>query len=88
MALAVGAGVGIVGREHVIGQKLVVAQPINNDASAGAFQFRGEVNPTADIVNLLILKGVWVNRKTERRGWAVRILGVFLASLKKWQGAY
>lgn len=82
VALAVGAGIGLVGRQSVVGQKLVVAQPIHDDASAGTLHFRSEVNPAACHVKCLILKRVWVNREVERGFGPIRILGIAFASLQ------
>ena len=39
VALAVGAGIWLVGRESVVGQELRFALAVDNDASAGAFHF-------------------------------------------------
>ena len=66
IAVAVGAGIGFVRWQAVVSQKLVFALAIDDDTSAGAFHFGGDINPSAYIVNRLILKGVWVNRKAER----------------------
>ena len=61
IALAVGAGIGLVGRYAVVGQKLRVAHAVDDDASAGAFHIGGDVEPATDEVQLLILQGVGVN---------------------------
>ena len=50
VALAVGAGVGVVGRDAVVGQELVVAQFVYDDAAAGAFDVGRQVEPAADKV--------------------------------------
>ena len=58
VALAVSAGVGVVGREAVVGQKLIVAQFVDDDAAAGAFNVGCQVEPAADEVQFLVLQGV------------------------------
>ena len=55
VSISIGAGVRFVGRDTVVGQKLRVALPIDNDASAGAFNVGGDIEPAADEVQLLIL---------------------------------
>jgi len=61
VTLAVGAGVGFIGWQAVVGEKFVLALAVDNDASARALHFGGDVNPAADEVNLLILKCIRVN---------------------------
>ena len=50
VALAVGAGVRLVGRQAVVGKEFVVALAVDDDATARAFHLRSEVNPAANIV--------------------------------------
>ena len=61
VALAVRTGIGFVGWQTVVGKKFVLALAVDDDAPAGALHLRGDVNPTADVVNLLILKRVRVD---------------------------
>ena len=60
VAVAVSAGIWLVGWQAVVGQKLRVALTIDDDTPTGAFHFRSKVNPAACIVQLLILDGVRV----------------------------
>ena len=62
MALAVGAGIGCIGWHPVKGKELRVALPINDDASAGAFHVRSDVDPSAYCIQIVILHRVRVNR--------------------------
>lgn len=62
VALIVGAGVGLVGRNAVIGQKLCVALTVDDDAPAGAFHVGSDVAPSAHEVQVIVLHGVWINR--------------------------
>ena len=62
VALIVGAGVGLVGRNAVIGQKLRVALTVDDDAPAGAFHVGSDVAPSAHEVQVIVLHGVRINR--------------------------
>ena len=55
VALAIGAGIGVVGWDAVVGKKLGITQFIDDNASAGAFDVGCEIEPSADIVQLLVL---------------------------------
>lgn len=81
VALAVGASVRLVGRQAIVGQKLVFALTVDDDASAGAFHFRSKVDPSACHIKCLILDGVWVNREAKRSLGPVRVLGIVFARL-------
>ena len=48
VALAVGAGVRLVGWQSVVDEKLVVAVSVDDESAAGTFQRRYEVCPAAD----------------------------------------
>ena len=85
VAVAVGAGIWLVGRHTVVGQKLCVVHAVDNDASAGAFHICRDVEPTTDEVQLLILKSVGVNRDRCRENRSVRILRDGCASMEKGQ---
>ena len=88
VALAIGAGVRLVGRQAVVSEKLVVVLAVNDDTSACAFHLGGEVNPTADEVNLLILNRVGINRERKRHGWPVGVLRILLAAVQSCQKCY
>ena len=87
-AMAVGAGVGFVGRHAVVGHKLRVAHAVDDDATAGAFHVGGYVKPTAYEVQFLILEGVGVNRNGCWKDRPVGVLGVFLAARDEGQEPY
>ena len=55
VAMAVGAGIGVVGRYAVVGQEFRVAHAVDDDATAGAFHVGSDVEPAADEVQFLIL---------------------------------
>lgn len=61
VTLAIGTGVGFVRGQSVVGKEFVLALPVDDDASTRAFHFGSDVNPSADEVNILILKSVRVN---------------------------
>ena len=61
VALIVRAGIRLVGWQAVVGEEFVLALAVDDDAPAGTLHFGGDLNPTADIVNLLILKCIRVN---------------------------
>ena len=88
MALAVGAGIGCIGWHPVKGKELRVALPINDDASAGAFHVRSDVDPSAYRIQIMILHRVRVNRNREGENGPVGILGVFLAPVHQGQERY
>lgn len=73
-AMAVGAGIGLVGRNAVVGQKLRVALAVDDDTSAGAFHIGSDIEPPAHEVQVVVLHGVWINRD---RGGENRPVGVF-----------
>jgi len=88
VALAVGAGIGFVGGEAVVGEKFILALAVDDDASARTLHFGGDVNPAADEVNLLILKCIRVNREGERRCWPIGVFRIFLTALQARQKRY
>jgi len=55
VALAVGAGIGLIGRHTVVGKKLIVAIAVDDDASAGAFKWWGDIIPTTHKPKVVIL---------------------------------
>jgi len=73
-AMAVGAGIGLVGRNAVVGQKLSVALTVDDDAPAGALHVGSDIEPPAHEVQVVVLHGVWINRD---RGGENRSVGVF-----------
>ena len=88
VAMAVGAGVGLVGRYAVVGQKLCFALSVDDDASAGAFHICGDVNPATDEVNLIVLHGVGVDRDGRWQDRPVGVLREFPATREKGQKSY
>ncbi len=88
VALAVGAGIWFVGRYAVVGQKLVVAYAIDDNASAGAFHIGGDVNPSTYEVQILILHGVRINRNRVGQERPIGVLRVFLAPMQQGQECY
>ena len=88
VALAIGAGVRLVGRQAVVSEKLVVVLAVNDDTSACAFHLGSEVNPPADEVNLLILNRVGINRERKRHRWPVGVLRILLAAVQSCQKCY
>ena len=48
VALAVGAGIGFIGRHTVVGEKLGVAIAVDDNATACAFHWGDKVFPSAD----------------------------------------
>ena len=88
VALAIGAGIGLVGRDAVVGQKLGVVHAVDDDASAGAFHVGSDIEPATDEVQLLILQGVGVNRDGCRQDRPVGILRDGLASMEEGQEPY
>ena len=83
VAVAVGAGVGFVGREAVVGEKLVSALSVDDDASAGTLNFGGDISPSADEIEVVVLLRVGINRDRIRENGPIGVLGVFLATLKE-----
>lgn len=83
VALAVAAGVGVVGRQTVVGPELVLVKPIDDDASAGALWVRGVVFVAAHRVEFLLVDGVRVNGEVNN---GVRIVGVLRDSLAAVEG--
>ena len=81
VALAVGAGVGVVGRNAVVSQKLGLAHPVDDDASAVAVRVAGEILPSADGVQRLILDAVGINSEIDVGQGLVGVLGIRVASL-------
>ena len=73
-AMAVGAGIGLVGRNAVVGQKLRVALTVDDDAPTGALHVGSDIEPPAHEVQVVILHGVRINRD---RGGENRPIGVF-----------
>jgi len=83
VSLTVGAGVRLVGRHSVVGQKLSVALSVDDDAPAGAFHIGGDIEPAADEVQFLILQRVRINRDGSWQDGPVGVLGRFLAARKE-----
>lgn len=87
-AITIGAGIGLVGRKTVVGQKLRVALTVDDDASAGALHVGSDVEPSAHEVQVVILHGVWINRDRGGENRPVGVFGVFFASLNERQECY
>jgi hypothetical protein len=81
VAVAVGAGIGLVGRKAVVGKKLVGTLPVHDDASAGALDFRGDVKPITYKIEFVILLCVGINRDGIGENGSVGVLGVFMTGL-------
>ena len=79
VAVAVGAGIGLVGWEAVVGKKLVGTQSVNDDASAGALDFRGDVKPITYKIKFVI------NRDGIGENGSVGVLGIFMTGLQERQ---
>ena len=75
----------VVGRDAVVGQKLVVAQFIDDDASAGALDIGRQVEPSANEVQFLILQRVGVDGDGGREDGPDRVLWKGMASVEKGQ---
>ena len=60
VTLAVGAGVRLVGRHAVVGEKLIVAVAEDDEASAGTFNICCDVNPIERVAQRMINFGRWV----------------------------
>ena len=86
--MAVGAGVRFVGRYPVVGKEFGVAHAVDDNASACAFDVRGDVSPSAYEVQVLILHSVGVNRNRVGQNRPVRVLRVFLAPMQQRQEYY
>ncbi len=90
VALAVGAGIGFIGRHTVVGQKLVVVIAEDDDASAAAFNFTIDINPIKNVVQIMVLICTWINKMSiayinrNRVGQErpVGVLRVFLAPMQ------
>ena len=80
VALTVGAGIGFVGWHTVVGQKLRVALPVDDDASAGAFHLGGDVKPSAHEVKILILKCIGIDGDGGEEDGPVGVLGKLAAT--------
>ena len=80
VALAVGAGVRLIGRQAVVGQKLRVAVTVDDDASAGAFHLGGDVKPSAHEVKILILKCIGIDGDGGEEDGPVGVLGKLAAT--------
>ena len=80
VALAVGAGVRLVGRQAVVGQELRVAVTVDDDASAGAFHFGGDVDPSAYEIKILILKRIGIDGDGGEEDGSVGVLGKLAAA--------
>ena len=88
VAFVIGAGVGLVGGQAVVGEEFVLTLTVDDDSPAGAFHLRGEVYPSADEVNLLILKRVRVDGERKRRNGPVGVVGILLATVQSSQECY
>ncbi len=93
VAVAVGAGVRLIGRNTVVGDEHIfytvgIGCAKNNNATAGAFHFGSDILPATNGMQLLILHLVWVNRDRIRQKRPIGVFGEFLAPMQKWQDAY
>lgn len=87
-AMAVGAGIGLVGRNAVVGQKLSVALAVDDDTSAGAFHIGSDIEPPAHEVQVVVLHGVWINRDRGRENRPIGVFGVVFAPMNERQECY
>ena len=83
VALAVGAGVGVVGWDAVVGQEFVVVEPVYDDAAAGALDIGCQVEPSADEIQLLVLQCVGINGDVGRQDGSHGVLGEGMATVEK-----
>ena len=93
VALAVGAGIGFVGRHTVVRSECIfhivsIGPAENNDTTAGAFHFGSDVFPSTYGMQIMVLHLVWVNRDRIRQKWPVWVFRVFLAAVQQGQDAY
>ena len=93
VAKAVGAGIRMIGGHSVVSNKLVFNvirtwRMENDDATARAFHFGGDVNPAANGVQVLVLHLVRVNGDGIWQDWAVGVCRKFLATVQEGQGAH
>ncbi len=96
VALAVSAGVRLIGRHTVIDEKLIVAIAEDYEASAGAFNVCCDVNPVKKgaqgMINLgrwvVIMSRVWVYSDGIRQYRPVRVFGILLATVQEGKECY
>ncbi len=55
VALTVGAGIWLIGRQAVVDQKLCVVLAVDDKASAGAFHIGGDIFPAAHKPKIMVL---------------------------------
>lgn len=82
VALAVAAGVRLVGRKPVVNLELRLRESIHDEAAAGALRIRGEIHVTAHHVQVVVLDGVRVNRDVDDGVRRVRMDHRLLAAKK------
>ena len=88
VALAVGAGIGFIGRHTVVGKKLVVTIAVDDDTTAGALKRRGDIFPTAHKPKVVVLVIVQVDLNRVRQDRPVRIFGILLATVQEGKECY
>ena len=88
VALAVDTSIWLVGRETIVSQELGLVLSVDDNASASTLNVGGDIGPTADEVQIIVLVGVWVNCNWIRQYWQNRVLGVFLAAVQEGEDGY
>ena len=88
VALAVGAGIGFIGRHTVVGKKLVVTIAVDDDTTAGALKRRGDIFPTAHKPKVVVLVIVQVDLNRVRQDWPIRVFGILLATMQEGKECY
>lgn len=83
VALLVCASVGVIWGNAVVGQKFVVVELVNDDASASAFNIGCQVKPSTDEVQFLVLQRVGINGDVGRQDGSDRVLGKGMASMEE-----
>lgn len=81
VAVAVGAGIGLVGRDTVESEKIDVVHAVYDDAAAGALHVGGKIEPATGEVQLLVLKRVGIDGDGRAQKGPVGVLWILLASV-------
>ena len=79
IAVTVGAGIGLVGWHTVVCQEFGIALTVDNQASAVALHVGGDVEPSANEIEALILGVVQIQRYGIRQDRPVGVLGIVSA---------
>ena len=75
VAIAVAAGIGVIGRQTVISPEFVLIQPVNNDAATGAHRVGGVILESSHGVEFILMECVRVNGEIDD---AVGVIGVLV----------